>query len=88
MGTQVPNDHRKAAEILTGRIPIFLQALKEVKVQGSVPGPQLNGDEPWERLMERFLGAEPFAAMRQNITEFYSQTRRRLEPTHGGSWRL
>ena len=88
MGTQVPNDHREAAESRTGRIPIFLQALTEVKAQESVPGPQLNGDELWELLMEGFLGAEPVVAMCQNIAEFYSQTRRRFEPTHDGSWRL
>ena len=84
MSAQISNDHREAAESLTSRIPILLQALVELKVQGSVSGLQLDNDERWELLMERFLRTEPVAAMRQNIAEFYSQTRRRLEPTHGG----
>ena len=88
MGTQVPNDQRETAESLTGRIPVLLHALAEVKVQESVPGAQLDDDERWELFMEGFLGTEPVAATRQNIAEFYSQTRRRLEPTHGGSWSL
>lgn len=71
---------------LIGRIPIFLQALAGIKVREPVPG-QLDDDERWEQLLERFYETEPAATMRQRIAEFYSQTRRQLETTHSGSWK-
>ena len=88
MSSQVPDSYRQTAESLTGRIPIFLQALAEVKVQEPLPALQLDDDERWELLAEKFFETEPVAAMRQGIAGFYGQTRRQLEPTHGGSWRL
>ena len=87
MDIQVSSGHRQAAESLTGRIPIFLQALAEVKAQELVPAPQLDGDERWGQLMERFLETEPVAAMRRDIAGFYSQTSKRLKSPHSGSWR-
>jgi len=84
MGTQIANHQRRAVESITGRIPIFLQALAGVKVQE----PQLDDDDRWEQLMEVFLDTEPVATMRRNIEEFYFQARMRLESTHNGTWRL
>ena len=83
MGTKILNHQRKSAESLTGRVPILLQALVEIKVQE----PQLDDDERWEKLMEKFLEAEPIAAMCRNIAQYYSQTRMRLEATQSGTWR-
>ena len=70
MSSQVPDSYRQTAESLTGRIPIFLQALAEVKVQELVPALQLDDDERWELLAEKFLETEPVAAMRQGIAGF------------------
>jgi len=55
MGTQIANHQRRAVESITGRIPIFLQALAGVKVQE----PQLDDDDWWEQLRKCFLTRNP-----------------------------